>query len=441
MPQTRCDSLIEARWIVPVTPADVCLENHAVAVTNGRIVGIEPAETARRAYRSDVTISRPDHVLLPGFVNAHTHAAMTLFRGYADDMALEPWLRERIWPAEQRWVGAEMVRDGTRHAIAEMLKSGVTCFSDQYFFPEIVAEVADEMHIRADVATPVIDFRTAWADDGAHCLKKAADLVHDAYVDHPRITTCFAPHSTDVVSDDTFHALRILADQLDRRVQIHLHESAAEVEKAVSDTGERPIARMERLGFMNGSLLAVHAVHLLDEEIDRMAEAGVSVAHCPRSNLKLASGMARVRDMRAAGVNVALGTDGAASNNELDILGELRLAALLAKGVAGDPTALRAHDALRMASLDGAKALGLHDEIGSIEPGKAADLVCLDISHVQSQPLYDAASQVVYTCGASQVADVWVAGRQLIDAGQLGVADEREIIARSQEWQRRISSP
>ena len=440
MPDTRCDSLIEAGWVVPITPAGECLEDYAVAVTNGRIVGIEPIESARRTYQPAATIRRPGHVLLPGFINTHTHSAMTLFRGYADDMALEPWLRERIWPAEQRWVGAEMVRDGTRHAIVEMLRSGVTCFSDQYFFPETVAEVADEMHIRADVATPVIDFRTAWADDGAHCLKKAADLVHDAYADHPRITTCFAPHSTDVVSDETFHALRILADQLDRRVQIHLHETAAEVEKSLADTGERPIARLDRLGFMNGSLLAVHAVHLLDEEIARLAEAGVSVAHCPRSNLKLASGMARVHDMRFAGVNVALGTDGAASNNELDMLGELRVAALLAKGVASDPTALGAVDALRMATLDGARALGLHDDIGSIESGKAADLVCLDVSQVQSQPLYDAASQVVYTCGASQVADVWVAGRQLIDAGQLTVADEDEVIARSQEWQRRVSS-
>ncbi|MEM9209462.1 MAG: amidohydrolase family protein, partial [Pseudomonadota bacterium] len=249
-----------------------------------------------------------------------------------------------------------------------------------------------------------------------------------------------APHSTEVVGDDTFHALRTLADQLDRRVQIHLHESAAEVDRAIASTGERPMARLARLGFLNGSLLAVHAVHLLDEEISQMADAGVSVAHCPRSNLKLASGMARVQAMQAAGVNVALGTDGAASNNELDILGELRVAALLAKGVANDPGALRAHDALRMVTLDGARALGLHDEIGSIEPDKAADLVCIDVSGVRSQPLYDPVSQVVYTCAADQVSDVWVAGRQLIDKGEVSIVDEQEVIARSQEWQQRISA-
>ena len=440
MPEFRCDTLIEARWILPVTPDQPCLENHAVAVTNGRIAGIRPIEMARHEFRADVTVCRPDHVVLPGFVNTHTHAAMTLFRGFADDMPLESWLRQRIWPTEKRWVGAEMVRDGTRHAIVEMLKCGVTCFSDQYFFPETVAEVADEMQVRADVATPVIDFPTAWSASGEECLKKAADLVHDAYADHPRITTCFAPHSTDVLSDDTFNALRVLADQLDRRIQIHLHETAAEIEKALAETGERPLARLARLGFLNGSLLAVHAVHLLEEEMAAMAEAGVSVAHCPRSNLKLTSGMAEVHAMRSAGVNVALGTDGAASNNDLDMLGELRVAALLAKGVAGDATALNAHQALRMATIDGARALGLHDEIGSIEPGKAADLISIDLSHPRSQPVYDPASQVVYTCAASQVSDVWVAGRQLIDDGQLTLVEEQEVIARSREWQRRIST-
>ncbi len=440
MSELRCDTLIEARWILPVTPDQPCLENHAVAVTNGRIAGIRPIEEAQQAFRADVTVTRPDHVVLPGFVNTHTHAAMTLLRGFADDMPLESWLRDRIWPTEKRWVGAEMVRDGTRHAIVEMMKCGVTCFSDQYFFPETVADVADEMQIRADVATPVIDFPTAWSANGEDCLKKAADLVHDAYADHPRITTCFAPHSTDVLSDDTFSALRVLADQLDRRVQIHLHETAAEVEKAVAETGERPLARLARLGFLNGSLLAVHAVHLLDDEMAAMAEAGVSVAHCPRSNLKLASGLARVHAMLSAGVNVALGTDGAASNNALDMLGELRAAALLAKGVAGDATALNAHQALRMGTIDGARALGLHDEIGSLEDDKAADVICIDLSHPRSQPLYDPASQVVYTCAASQVSDVWVAGRHLIDDGRPTLVDEQEVIARSHEWQRRIST-
>lgn len=435
----QCDTLIEARWCLPVDARNSMLEHHAVAIQDGRILDILPIADAHRRYDAGATVRRDCHVLMPGLINAHTHAAMTLFRGYADDMPLEAWLREGVWPAERRWVDAEMVRDGTRHAIVEMLKSGVTCFSDQYFFPEVVAEVAVDMHVRAVIATPVIDFETAWARTGADCLQKAADLVHDAYADHALVTTAFAPHSTEVVSDATFQALRVMADQLDRKVQIHLHETSAEIETAVSQTGERPFERLERLGLVNSSMLAVHGVHLSASEIDRMVAKNVSLVHCPRSNLKLASGIARVKSMHDAGLNVALGTDGAASNNVLDMLGELRTAALLAKAIAGDASAVNANRALRMATIDGAKALGLDHETGSLEPRKWADLICLDLARLHSQPVYDPASQVVYTCSAEQVSDVWVGGRHLLDRGHLTASDEREVIERSGEWQARIA--
>ena len=436
----QCDTLIEARWCIPVEPAGAILENHAIAVTEGRIVAVLPAEEARLRFSPGAAIRRPDHAVFPGLVNTHTHAAMTLFRGYADDLPLERWLREGIWPAERRWVGAEMVRDGTKHAIVEMLKCGVTCFSDQYFFPEIVAEAALELQVRAMIGTPVFDLPTAWAESGSECLRKAADLVHDPFADHPLISSCFAPHSTDVVTDETFRSLRMFADQLDRRVQIHLHESAAEIQTAVAETGMRPLERLTGLGLVNASLLAVHAVHLTDAEMDALAAAGVSVAHCPNSNLKLASGMARVQAMRDSGINVALGTDGAASNNVLDMLGEMRTAALLAKAVSGDAAALDANTAIRMATLDGARALGLAEETGSIEVGKWADLACVDLGHVRSQPVYDPASQLVYTCAAEQITDVWVAGRHHIDEGRLTAADERDILSRSAEWRQRIGA-
>jgi len=436
----QCDTLILARWCLPVDPDDSVLENQAVAIQDGRLVDLLPAENALSRYDPGALLTRDSHVLIPGLINAHTHAAMTLFRGYADDMPLESWLRERIWPAESRWVSAEMVRDGSRHAIAEMLKSGTTCFSDQYFFPEIVAETAADMHVRAVVATPVIDFPTAWAKDGAECLKKAADLVHDAYADHPLVTTAFAPHSTDVVSDETFQALRVLADQLDRGIQIHLHETALEVENSLTKTGLRPFERLERLGFVNASLLAVHGVHLSKEEYEAMAEKNVSLAHCPRSNHKLASGSAPAAAMRSAGVNVALGTDGAASNNVLDMLGELRSAALLAKATAGDASALAARECLRMATIDGAKALGIDEQTGSLEAGKWADIACIDLDRLHSQPVYDPASQLVYTCDREQVSDVWVAGRHLLDQGRLTGCDEAGIINRSREWQGRIAA-
>ena len=247
----QCDTLIEARWCIPVEPDDRVLEHHAIAIRDGRIVALLPTDEARRRFSPGAQVQRPEHVVFPGLVNAHTHAAMTLFRGYADDMPLHRWLREGVWPAERRWVSAEMVRDGSKHAIAEMLKGGVTCFSDQYFFPEIVAEAAVDMQMRAMIGAPVFDGVTVWAESGDECLRKAADLLHDPYADHPLISTCFAPHSTDVVSDETFRALRVLADQLDCRVQIHLHESSAEIDNAVAQTGLRPIQRLTELGLVN----------------------------------------------------------------------------------------------------------------------------------------------------------------------------------------------
>jgi 5-methylthioadenosine/S-adenosylhomocysteine deaminase len=435
-----CDTLIVPRWCVPVAPVDGALTGTAVAVSEGRIVEMLPTANARQKYRPREIVDRPNHVLIPGLVNAHTHAAMTLFRGIADDVPLELWLTDGIWPSERRWASEEMVRDGTRHAVAEMLKAGVTCFSDQYFFPEIVAATASEMQMRAVVGTPVVDFATAWAENASQCISKGSELVHDRYADDPLIKSCFAPHSTYAVPDEAFRELRVVADQLDARIQIHLHETAREVEDALRKTGKRPLQRLVDLGLVNASLMAVHAVHMTADEIRVLADSGVAVAHCPRSNLKLASGIADVPAMRAAGVVVALGTDGAASNNVLDILGEMRMAALLAKVTAANAAALTAKDVLRMATLDAATALGLADCIGSIEAGKWADLTCIDLQTINSQPVYDPLSQLVYTTHPDQVSDVWVAGRHHVDGGRLTGINETDLLKRSAEWQQRISA-
>ncbi len=436
----HCDTLILAGWCIPVEPHGLILTDHAIAISDGRIIDILPAADARRRYEAGVLVERPNHLLIPGLVNAHTHAAMTLFRGLADDLPLGRWLKEAIWPAEMRWVGAEMVRDGTRLAIAEMLLGGCTCFSDQYFFPEIVAETAVDMNMRAMVGTPVVEFPTPWAENATEYLDKGAELVHDRYADHPLISSCFAPHSTSSVSDKTFGDMRVMADQLDKRIQIHLHESATEIEDSVAATGMRPFERLERLGLANASLMAVHAVHLQDDEITRFAEAGVSITHCPRSNLKLADGIARTTDMRNAGICVALGTDGAGSNNVLDMLGEMRTAALLAKAQSGDASSLPAADALQMATLDGARALGLDEVIGSIKTGKAADLACIDLMHLNSQPVYDPASQLVYTVQPHQVQDVWIGGRHQVENGRLTHVDPVDILKRTAEWRQRIQT-
>lgn len=421
-------------------PAGEVLEGHAVAVVDGRIEAILPVAEARARFQPSVHVMRPDHVLIPGLINTHTHAAMTLFRGIADDLPLESWLRDGIWPKERRWVSAEMVRDGTELAIAEMLRGGVTCFSDQYFFPEIVAQAATEAAIRAVVATPVVDFPSAWAGDVSEYLQKGADLVHDAYAEHPLISTAFAPHSALAMSDESFAALRIMADQLDVRVQMHLHESTAEIHASLRDSGKRPFQRLADAGLVNQSLLAVHAVHLDDEELARCAAAGVAIAHCPNSNLKLASGIAPVATFLKTGVTVALGTDGAASNNLLDMFSELRSAALLAKAVSGDASAVTAAEALHMATIAGARALGLEQDTGSIEAGKLADLCCVDLSALSSQPVYDVVSQLVYATRADQVSDVWVGGKHLLDNCEFTHIESEAIRARANEWRTRIGA-
>jgi 5-methylthioadenosine/S-adenosylhomocysteine deaminase len=435
-----CDFLIAPRWCVPVEPAGVVLENHAVAVAGGRIEAIVPVDDAVRRFQAGVMIDRPNHVLIPGLVNAHTHAAMTLLRGFADDMPLESWLREGVWPAEQRFASAEMVRDGTELAIAEMLRAGITCFSDQYFFPEIVAETAVDLHMRAVVGTPVVDFPTAWADAATDYLEKGSELVHDPYAEHPLISTCFAPHTTSALSDQSLTDLRVLADQLDVPIQIHLHETSTEIADALQATGMRPVERLERLGLLNSSLLAVHVVHVTTSEIERMAVAGVSVAHCPRSNMKLASGIAPVTRLVEAGIEVGLGTDGAASNNVLDMLAELQAAALLAKVASEDAAALGAMTVLRMATLGSARVLRRDHEIGSVEPGKWADLTCIDLMRGNSQPVYDPVSQIVYSVRAEQVSDVWVAGRHQLDSGVLTGIDMENLFGRTNEWQARIGA-
>ena len=435
----HCDTLIVPRWCVPIAHTGEVLEHHAVAVSDGRVSAVLPVAEAHASFQPSVLVERPQHVLIPGLINAHTHAAMTLFRGLADDMPLEAWLHEGIWPAERRWVSAEMVRDGAELAIAEMLRGGITCFSDQYFYPEIVAEAAVDMQMRAVVATPVVEFATGWARDVDEYLQKGTDLVHDPFADHPLITTAFAPHSTFALSDDSFAALRVLADQLDVRVQIHLHETAAEIEISLRETGKRPFERLIDAGLVNRSLLAVHAVHMVEEEIAQFADAGVSVAHCPNSNLKLASGIANITRYREAGLNIALGTDGAASNNMLDMFSEMRTAALLAKGIANNASAVTAAEALHMATLGGARALGLEQSTGSIEAGKHADLACVDLGSLNSQPVYDVVSQLVYAVRSDQVADVWIGGRHQLDNGRFAHIDTDSLLARCNEWRERIA--
>ena len=431
------DTLIHARWIIPVDPDNVVHQHHSIAIRDGRIVEILPSESSSGRYQAHETISLDHHALIPGFVNAHTHAAMSLFRGLADDLPLMDWLNHHIWPAEGKWVGTEFVRDGTALAVAEMLKSGTTCFNDMYFFPDDTAHVAAEAGIRASVGLIVIDFPSAWAQTADEYLHKGLKL-HDDLRNNDLVTTAFAPHAPYTVADGPLEKIRTLSDELDIPVHMHVHETAHEVEEAMARYGKRPLERLANLGLLTPRLMAVHMTQFLAGEIDALAQANVNVVHCPESNLKLASGYCPVHELLRKGVNVALGTDGAASNNDLDMLGEMRTAALLAKAVARDATALPAHTALRMATLSGAKALGLDARTGSLTPNKYADMAAVDLSGLNTQPVYDPVSQIVYAAGRDQVTDVWVAGRRLLENRQLTVLDEAAILEKAQRWRDRI---
>ncbi|MCG3144407.1 MAG: 5-methylthioadenosine/S-adenosylhomocysteine deaminase [Gammaproteobacteria bacterium] len=433
------DLIVTGRWVVPVEPEGVVLEHHAVVMDAGRIAAVLPAAEALRNYAAREVIPCDRHALIPGLVNTHTHAAMSLMRGYADDLPLMQWLQDHIWPAEQKWVSPEFVRDGTLLAAAEMLAGGTTCFGDMFFFPDDVARAAVTAGIRAVVGMIVIEFPSAYASDCDDYLRKGIDF-HDHYRDHPLVRTALAPHAPYTVSDEALGRIVTYAAELNVPVHMHVHETEAEVRESVARTGVRPLARLERLGLLSPQLMAVHMTQIEQHEIAMLAAQGVHVLHCPESNMKLASGFCPVARLAAAGVNVALGTDGAASNNDLDMFGEMRSAALLAKAVAGDASAVPAAAALRMATLNGARALGMEELLGSLVPGKAADVVAVDLGGIATQPIYNPISHLVYATGRHQVTDVWVAGRHLLRGGALLTVDEIDLAQRASQWQDRLSA-
>jgi 5-methylthioadenosine/S-adenosylhomocysteine deaminase len=413
----QVDELIEARWMIPIEPAGVVLEDHALVISGARIIDVLPAAQASARYPARVTTRLANHVLMPGLINLHTHAAMALLRGVADDMALRDWLTRRIWPLEKALMSRDFVVAGTRLACLEMLRSGVTCFNDMYFFPDGAAEAALEVGMRAALGITVIDFPTAWANDADDYLNKGL-AVRDQLRDEPLLSFCFAPHAPYTVGDATFERVATLSEQLGIPLHVHLHETVSEIMEEQARTGLRPIERLERLGVIGPQLIAVHCVHLEREEVALFAARGVTVAHCPTSNLKLGSGIAPIAALLDAGVRVGLGTDGAASNNRLDVRGEMNLAALLTKGASGRAELFGAHAVLRAATLNGATALGIEKLVGSLEVGKEADLVAFDLSSQELQPCFDAAAHLVFAAGREHVSDVWVRGERVVEKRQ-----------------------
>lgn len=436
---SAADLIINARWIVPVVPENRLLEQCALVIRDGLIIALLPQDEAARRFKALQTVDLPNHVVIPGLVNAHGHAAMSLLRGYADDQPLHDWLTHHIWPTENRWVSGDFVRDGTQLAMAEMIKAGTTCFSDMYFYPEEAAQVCLDAKMRSQISFPVFDFATAWGTGPDHYLAKGVAL-HDAFRDNHLVNIAFGPHAPYTVSDDPLRKIAILAQEMDMPIHIHAHETAQEITESLQRYGKRPSQRLMDLGLLSPLTQCVHMTQVDDLDLALLQQTGAHVIHCPESNMKLASGFCPVDRLLRAGINVALGTDGAASNNDLDLFSELKTAALLAKAVAGNASALDAHSALRMATLNGAKALGMEDKIGSLEVGKAADVTAIALDDLEMQPLYNPVSQLVYTQAGHRVSHVWVEGKALLIDRQLQTLNEREILGKAKWWHKQITT-
>jgi 5-methylthioadenosine/S-adenosylhomocysteine deaminase len=433
------DLILTPKWLVPVVPKETCLQDHSVIVNQSRIIDILPTAAISNRYIANKHIKLENHALIPGLINTHTHAAMSLMRGLADDKPLMDWLNNYIWPTEQKWVNPQFIEDGVELAIAEMLLGGTTCFNDMYFFPDVMARTADRLGMRAVTGLIVLDFPTPWATNADEYLDKGMALF-DELRHVELVTAALAPHAPYTVSCQPLEKVRMLSDELDLPVHIHLHETENEIRHSMENFGKRPIERLQDINLLGPNLLAVHLVHMLDDEIDLLAKHGVNAVHCPQSNMKLANGFCPLPGLLDKGINVSIGTDGAASNNDLDMMEEMRSTALLAKAVSHDPQYLPAHQALEMATLSGAKALGLAEVTGSLEVGKWADMTAIDLSHPACQPVYDPISQIIYAATRQQVSDVWVAGNQLVEKHQLTQLDLGNCLLRARSWQQKISS-
>jgi len=436
---TAADIRINARWVIPIEPEATVMENQAVIIQGNRIAAVVPRDEADQRFRTRETVDLDNHVVLPGLINLHGHAAMSLFRGMADDLPLMTWLNDHIWPAEGEFVNEEFIADGTQLAMAEMLRTGTTTFSDMYFFPEIAAQAAHDVGMRAQISFPLLDFPTAWGSGPDEYLSKGEAFINSWQKDD-YITPAIGPHAPYTVSDGPLRGAIALSASTGAPIQIHLHETEFEVADATEKLGQRPLARLADLGLLGPNTQCVHMTQVDAADKATVAQTGAHVVHCPESNLKLASGLCPVQELMDAGINVTIGTDGAASNNDLDLFGELRTAAMIAKVVAGDASALSAHKALAMATLNGAKALGRDHELGSLVVGKLADLIAVDLSDPFLQPVYDPASHLVYSNHGRAVSHSWINGVPQLQDGRLTRIDVADLMLRVQSWQDRIKA-
>ncbi|MEO8401888.1 MAG: TRZ/ATZ family hydrolase [Gammaproteobacteria bacterium] len=431
------DQIIHAKWILSDAQQTTVLDNHALIIDQGVIKAIIPSKDVAARYTAKTTEHFSTHAIIPGLINSHTHIAMNYFRGLADDLALMNWLNNHIWPAEKKWVNHEFVYDASLFAMAEMIRGGTTCFNDMYFFLPATAQAADIAGIRANIGITVLEFPTQWAQTADEYLTRGM-AFYEEYKNHPRITATMAPGHPFTVSDASFVRINELAEEHNLKINLHLHETADEVNQSLEQFKKRPIKRLHDLGFISPRLIAVHMTQINDEDFEILASTKPNIAHCPESNMKLASGVCPIEKLQAMGINVALGTDGAASNNDLNMLGEMRSAAFLAKLSNRNPEILSAGETMKLATINGAKALGIDHITGSLTIGKAADFAAINLDEIETQPLYHPISQIVYAASRQQVTDVWVAGKQLLKNRKLLTLDEKELIAKAKYWGEKV---
>ena len=440
MPAPSKNHAINARWIVPIVPQGEVLENHSIILEDGVIHDILPTEHLEKRYARIEMTNLPNHLLTAGLVNAHLHSAMTLFRGYADDLSLSEWLNQHIWPAEAKFVNQEFVRDGTTLAVAEMIANGTTCAADTYFFPEVSAKVFEENYFRAQVGIPVLQFANAWATSEEEHITKGLKC-YESTRDSSLISVAFSPHAPYTVTDAGFQQVLELSEDLSIPIHLHLHETKQEVETGLLEDGRRPYKRIEELGLLKADLQTVHMTELNEEEIQSLYSNQIHVVHCPESNMKLASGICPVHKLIANGINVALGTDGAASNNDLDLLAEARSAAFLSKVISGHPSSIRAEEALSMATINGARLMGLEEKIGSLEIGKCADMIAVDLSGISFQPIYNPISQLIYAANGQNVTHSWINGECLYEDKKFTRLNLLTLRRRVESWQGKLGGP
>jgi 5-methylthioadenosine/S-adenosylhomocysteine deaminase len=429
--------IISASWIFTSNSEGQLLSDYSIVIENDKIIDLVPQDKVFDEYEANDIYQLTDHILIPGLINTHTHAAMSLFKGFADDLPLQDWLNDYIWPAEKEFINSSFVKDGSILALSEMIKSGVTTFNDMYFFPDATAEAVKELGVRSNIGLVVLDFPTNYATDPEDYLLKGFEF-RDKWRNEELITTSIAPHAPYSVSDEAFTLINTYSEELSINIHTHLHETQWEIEDSIEKYGITPVQRLNNLGIIGPSLMAVHCVHLNDQDMATLAKNKVSIVHNPSSNMKLGSGIADIAKMLKQNLNISLGTDSSASNNRLDMMEEMRLAALLIKGSTKSPESFSANEAIKMATINGAKALGLESIIGSIEKNKKADLVAIDLNSIENQPIYNPLTTLVYSSSRSDVSYVWIDGEIKLKDKKLVKIDEKKIIQLAKKWQRKL---